>query len=212
MTDFSRREPEGKRKRIVLRFLRSPVEIQGDGRVERIVIARNELQRDESGRIRAKDTGERETLECGLVLRSIGYRGIGLEGIPFDDGRGTIANEGGRVRDPESGEQRLPHYVVGWIKRGPSGVIGTNKKDAQETVSNLFADLEAGRVGSPSDPDAASVLEMIGERCPECVTFRGWQAIDEAEQEAGRPHGRPRVKFCKVSEMVEVARGTPVSS
>jgi ferredoxin/flavodoxin---NADP+ reductase len=212
MTDFSRREPEGKRKRIVLRFLRSPVEIQGDGRVERIVIARNELQRDESGRIRAKDTGERETLECGLVLRSIGYRGIGLEGIPFDEGRGTIANEGGRVRDPGSGQQRLPHYVVGWIKRGPSGVIGTNKKDAQETVSNLFADLEAGRVGSPSDPDAASVLEMIGERCPDCVTFRGWQAIDEAEQEAGRPHGRPRVKFCKVSEMVEVARGAPVSS
>jgi ferredoxin--NADP+ reductase len=212
LTDFSQREPEGKPKRIALRFLCSPVEIQGDGQVERLVIARNELHRDESGRIRARDSGERETIECGLIMRSIGYRGVGLEAVPFDDGRGTIANEGGRVVDPESGEQRPGHYAVGWIKRGPSGVIGTNKKDAGETVDNLFADLEAGRIGSPSDPDPESVLEMIGERCPECVTFRGWQAIDEAEQEAGRPHGRPRVKFCKVSEMVEVARGAPVSS
>jgi ferredoxin--NADP+ reductase len=210
MTEFSRRQPEGKRKRIVLRFLRSPVEIQGESRVERIVVARNELQRDESGRIRARDTGERETIECGLILRSIGYRGIGLDGVPFDEARGTLANAGGRVVDPESGEQRVGHYAVGWIKRGPSGVIGTNKKDAQETVDNIFADLEAGRIGSPSDPDAGSVLELIGERCPDCVTFSGWQAIDEAEQEAGRPHGRPRVKFCRVAEMVEVARGAPV--
>jgi ferredoxin--NADP+ reductase len=210
LTDFSRRQPEGKRRRIVLRFLRSPVEIQGEGRVERIVLARNELHRDESGRIRARDTGERETLECGLVLRSIGYRGIGLDGLPFDERGGTIANEAGRVVDPDGGGQRLGHYAVGWIKRGPTGVIGTNKKDAQETIDNLFADLEAGRLGSPADLDPGAIVELIGERCPECVTFSGWQAIDEAEQEAGRPQGRPRVKFCRVSEMVEVARGAPV--
>jgi ferredoxin--NADP+ reductase len=212
LTDFSRRQSEGKRKRIVLKFLRSPVEIQGDGRVERIVVSRNELVRDESGRIRAVDTGERETIECGLVLRSIGYRGIGLDGVPYDEGRGTITNEGGRVVDPESGEQLPGQYAVGWIKRGPTGVIGTNKKDAQETVDNLFSDLEAGRVASPTDPDAGSLLELIGERCPECVTFAGWQAIDEAEQEAGRPQGRPRVKFCRIEEMLEVARsGAAVS-
>src|SRR5215204_3726625 len=116
-TDFSQREPEGKGKRIVMRFLRSPVEIQRDGRVERIVVGRNELQRDQSGRIRAVDTGERETIECGLVLRSIGYKGVPINGVPFDEGRGLIHNEGGRVHDG-SGEVVLGLYAVGWIKRG----------------------------------------------------------------------------------------------
>jgi ferredoxin--NADP+ reductase len=136
-TEFSQREPEDKRRRIVLRFLSSPVEIQGDGKVERIIIGRNELQKDDSGRVRAVDTGEREEIECGLVFRSIGYRGIPLDGIPFDSERGVIRNEGGRVLD-EEGAQVEGQYVVGWIKRGPSGVIGTNKKDAQETIDHLF--------------------------------------------------------------------------
>jgi ferredoxin--NADP+ reductase len=139
-TDFSQKPLEGKRRRIVLRFLRSPVEIQGDGKVERIIVGRNELERDESGRIRAVDTGEREEIECGLVFRSIGYSGVPLEGVSFDPDRGTIRNEGGRMLD-ESGTQVEGQYVVGWIKRGPSGVIGTNKKDAQDTVDNLLADL-----------------------------------------------------------------------
>ena len=108
------------------------------------MVGRNELQRDDGGRIRAVDTGERETIECGLVLRSIGYKGIPIEGVPFDERAGTISNEGGRVTD--GGEQVPGLYAVGWIKRGPSGVIGTNKKDAQETVDNLFADFEAGKI------------------------------------------------------------------
>src|SRR5919198_1563290 len=132
----------------------SPSAIRGDGKVERIVVGKNELQRDDSGRIRAVDTGERETIECGLVLRSIGYRGIPIEGIPFDEGSGLIHNAGGRIHDG-SGEQVPGLYAVGWIKRGPSGVIGTNKKDAQETVDQLFADLEGGKV-----PEA----ELAGDR------------------------------------------------
>src|SRR5215208_7062202 len=130
-TDFSGREPEGKPQKITLRFLRSPIEIQGDGKVERIVVGKNELQRGEDGRIRAVDTGERETIECGMVLRSIGYKGIPIEGIPFDEGRGLIHNEAGQVHDGD-GTQVPGLYAVGWIKRGPSGVIGTNKKDAHE--------------------------------------------------------------------------------
>ena len=128
-----------------MRFCRSPVEIKGDGKVESIVVGRNELYTDESGQIRARDTGEREEIECGLVLRSIGYKGTGLEGIPFDAARGLIPNESGRVVDPETGEQVPGHYAVGWIKRGPSGVIGTNKKDALETVNTIFDDLADGR-------------------------------------------------------------------
>jgi ferredoxin--NADP+ reductase len=204
-TDFSKREPEGKNKRVVMRFLRSPVEIQGEGKVERIVIGRNELVRDETGAIKAKDTGERETIDCGLVLRSIGYKGIPVEGIPFSEKRGIIPNEGGRVT--EDGKQVPGVYVVGWIKRGPSGVIGTNKKDAQDTVDNLLADAEAGRVPQPelaSDPGAIEAL--LAERKPEHVTFPGWEAIDAAEVAAGEPKGRPRVKFTRVADMLEAAR------
>jgi ferredoxin/flavodoxin---NADP+ reductase len=204
-TEFSQRQPEGKPKRVLMRFLRSPIEILGEAKVEKLIVGINELYRDESGAIRARDTGEREEIECGLVLRSIGYKGIGLDGVPFDEGRGVIPNEGGRVVDPESGEQVRGHYAVGWIKRGPSGVIGTNKKDAQETVDALFADLEAGLVPE-SEAVEPSIDELLAERAPEHVTYQGWEAIDAAEVAAGQPHGRPRIKFCRVDEMVEVAR------
>jgi ferredoxin/flavodoxin---NADP+ reductase len=201
-TDFSQRQPEGKNKKIVMRFLRSPVEIQGDGKVER----------DDSGRIRAVDTGERETIECGMVLRSIGYKGIPIEGVPFDDGRGLIHNDGGSVHDGR-GEQVPGLYAVGWIKRGPSGVIGTNKKDAQETVDNLFADLEAGKVPEAELAGDRSAIEtLLNERVPDHITFEAWQAIDAAEVEAGKPHGRPRVKFCKVDELVEASRATKTAA
>jgi ferredoxin--NADP+ reductase len=205
-TEFSRREPEGKPKRVIMRFCCSPVEIKGDGKVESIVVARNELYRDESGQIRARDSGEREEIECGLVLRSIGYKGVGLDGLPFDPGRGVIPSEAGRVVDPESNNGQVEgHYVVGWIKRGPSGVIGTNKKDAQETVDSLVADLDAGKVPerAPLDPP---IEELLAERGADHVTYVGWQAIDRAEIAAGEPHGRPRIKFCRIDEMVEAAR------
>jgi ferredoxin--NADP+ reductase len=208
-TEFSQREPEGKEKRIVLRFLRSPVEIQGNGKVERVVVARNELYRDDSGAIRARDTGERETIECGMVLRSIGYKGVPVDGAPFDERKGVIPNEGGRVKDPEAGEQVPGLYATGWIKRGPSGVIGTNKKDGQETVDNLFADLEAGNIPeAPLAADRDATEALLNERKPDHVTFEGWEAIDAAEVERGKPHGRPRVKFCRVEEMVEAAKSS----
>ena len=227
-TEFSQRVPEGKRRRIVLRFLRSPVEIQGDGKVEKLIVGRNELQRDGSGRVRAVDTGEREEIECGLVFRSIGYKGIPLEGIPFDSDRGVIRNEGGRVLD-DQGEQVEGQYVVGWIKRGPSGVIGTNKKDAQETIDHLFEDLTAGRIPEPAassegasatgDPGSAgirpgaagpaSIEELLEERSPDTiVSYQGWEAIDAAEKGRGEPLGRPRLKFCSVDEMIEASRAT----
>jgi ferredoxin--NADP+ reductase len=207
LTEFARKQPEGKPKRIVLRFLVSPVEIQGDGRVERVIVGRNELYRDEEGRIRPRDTGEREEIEAGLVLRSIGYKGIEAEGIPYDERRGVIPNEGGRVTDPERGGHLPGQYAVGWIKRGPTGVIGTNKKDAQETVEHLFEDLEAGRFPDPPGVEPDALADLLRERRPEFVSFEGWEAIDRVEQERGKPHGRPRVKFCRIDEMVEVASG-----
>jgi ferredoxin--NADP+ reductase len=208
LRELSGRGSEGKRRRIVLRFLASPIEINGDGRVESVTIGRNELVADESGAIRARDTGERETIECGLVLRSVGYKGRGIEGVAFDDGRGVVPNVAGRVQGPD-GAQIPGHYVAGWIKRGPSGVIGTNKRDAQETVNSLLEDLENGRLDRDA-ADAAAVAEWLAERAPDHVTYSGWEAIDRVERERGEPQGRPRVKFTSVDEMVEAARaGVP---
>jgi ferredoxin/flavodoxin---NADP+ reductase len=202
LREFSQRQPEGKEQRIVLRFLASPVEVKGDGKVESIVIGRNELVED-GGTLRAKDTGEREELECGLVLRSVGYTGIPIEGVPFDEKRGLILNEGGRVLDSHDAGHKVGHYTAGWIKRGPSGVIGTNKKDALETVTHLLADVEAQTLLEPASPDPSAVEDLLSERGVRYVSFEDWQAIDQAEVGRGEPHGRPRVKFVKVEEMLE---------
>jgi len=202
LRDFSQRAPEGKHKRIVLRFLASPVEIQGDGKVEKMIIGRNELV-EEGGALRAKDSGEREEIECGLVLRSVGYRGVPIEGVPFDDRSGLILNEGGRVLDSHDGGHKTGHYAAGWIKRGPSGVIGTNKKDANETVAHLLKDLESGALLDPAHPEATAVDELLEEKDLRFVSFEDWQLIDEAEVTAGEPHGRPRVKFVRIEEMLD---------
>ena len=200
---YAGRAPTGRRRRIVLRFLVSPLAIVGRDRVEGIRICRNEL-RDEGGSLRACSTDSVEELECGIVFRSIGYRGIALPGLPFDERNGTIPNDGGRILGddgPLRGE-----YVVGWIKRGPTGIIGTNKRDAQETVDRLLADLDAGRLLEPADPDRDSLEALLTERAPEHLTYAGWEAIDRAEKQAGEPHGRPRVKLCSFEELLEAAR------
>ena len=202
LREYSQREPEGKRRRIVLRFLSSPVEILGEGRVEKVVIGRNELV-EEGGALRARDSGEREELECGLILRSVGYTGIPIEGVPFDGRRGLILNDGGRVLDSHDAGHKVGHYAAGWIKRGPSGVIGTNKKDALETVRHLLADIESGTLLDPPDPDPGAVELLLAERGVRFVSFEDWQAIDETEVGRGEPHGRPRVKFVRVDEMLD---------
>ncbi len=201
LREFSQRTPEGKKQRVVLRFLASPVEIKGDGKVESIVIGRNELV-EEGGALRAKDTGEREELECGLVLRSVGYTGVPIEGVPFDEKRGLILNEGGRVLDSHDAGHKVGHYTAGWIKRGPSGVIGTNKKDALETVQHLLADVESQTLLAPENPAPEAIEELLGEKSVRYVSFEDWQAIDQAEIGRGEPHGRPRVKFVRVEEML----------
>jgi ferredoxin--NADP+ reductase len=206
LEEYAARPPTGREKTITLRFLLSPVEILGDGRVEAIVLGRNELYRDGDGRIRPRETGERETVECGLVLRSIGYRGVPIDGLPFDEWHGTIPNERGRVIDPGS-EVVVPGvYVVGWIKRGPSGVIGTNKRDAQETASLLLEDARERRLPVPAEPSAEAAAELVAERAPEHVSYTGWAAIDAAERAAGEPHGRPRVKLTRWEELIEASR------
>lgn len=212
LSGYATREPVGRERRILLRFLRSPVEIVGDGRVEGIVVERNELQADpETGRLRAVPTGERETIPVGLVLRSIGYRGVPLPGVPFDERAATIPNDGGRVLDAAGGSPLGREYVTGWIKRGPSGVIGTNKKDATETIGLLTADLEAGLLPDPPESDPDAIERLLAERGVEVVTHEGWEAIDRHERDSGEPHGRPRVKLPRFDDLLERARGAGVS-
>lgn len=205
LSQYSTRPPAGKRRRIVLRFLVSPVELLGEERVEGIRIGHNELAHDHSGQIRARPKDTTEELACGLVFRSIGYRGTALEDVPFDEHGAVIPNDRGRVMDgdaPVTGE-----YAVGWIKRGPTGIIGTNKRDAQETVERLLEDLDGGRLLAPAEPDRETLELLLSERQPEVVSYAGWQAIDHAEKAAGEPHGRPRIKLCSFEELLEGARG-----
>jgi ferredoxin--NADP+ reductase len=192
LREFAAREPSGKPKRVVLTFFRSPVAIHGEGRVESIELIKNVLDADG----RAVPTEERETLSCGIVFRSVGYRGVSVPGVPFDEKTGTIPNQGGRV------EPGL--YTAGWIKRGPTGVIGTNKKDATETVELLLEDAAAGRLPR-SEATAADVDALLDERGVRRVMYTGWQAIDERERAAGEKQGRPRVKLATWDELLDAA-------
>jgi ferredoxin--NADP+ reductase len=208
MREYARREPHGHERRVELRFLRSPVEILGDGEdgpVTGIRIVKNKI---ENGR--AVATEEEEVISCGLVIRSIGYRGAPLAGIPFDERRGLISNLGGRVLNPETEQHEVGEYVVGWVKRGPSGVIGTNKKDATDTVARILEDRDAGKLNTPKDADPASCEQFLAQQCPDLVTWEGWRAIDTHETGLGEPQGRPRVKLVRTGEMVDIASGSKV--
>jgi ferredoxin--NADP+ reductase len=204
LRELASRAPTGKPRRLVLRFCVSPVAILGEERVEGIELVRNRLETDASGAVRAAATDEHETIDCGLVFRSVGYRGVALPDVPFDERRGTIPNDGGRVLGDE-GEPLAGVYCAGWIKRGPTGVIGTNKKDAAETVQLLLDDVEAGRLVRKPGMSAAAVDELLAERGVGVVEYAGWTAIDTAEREAGEKLGRPRVKLCSWEELLAAA-------
>ncbi len=203
LRSFSEKPPEGKPRRVHLRFLVSPVEILGDTAVEAIVLERNRLEERDGGYLAAVGTGEREVVPVQLVLRSVGYRGVPLPGVPFDDARGTIPHELGRVLDAPGGTPIPGAYVAGWIKRGPTGVIGTNKADAMETVRELLEDDLPAIDPEKASPEAIDrLLESRGVRV---FTFDHWQALDEAELAAGEEQGRPRVKVTSVDDMLEQA-------
>jgi ferredoxin--NADP+ reductase len=193
-------------KRIVLRFLTSPVEILGEDRVTGVRVVRNELLRCSNGNVGAAPTAHTETIEAGLVLRSIGYRGVALRGVPFDETRGVIPNQDGRVI-AVGGEGPVPGvYTTGWIKRGPSGVIGTNKKCAQETVICLLEDFVAGKLPAPG-AGSDELSELIRQRQPLAVGLDGWLAIDAVERERGIAEGKVRDKLVDIREMLAVATG-----
>jgi ferredoxin--NADP+ reductase len=201
LREFAAREPSGKAKTLRLRFLVSPVAILGEERVEAVEIVHNRLETDGRGRIVAVPTERRETIPCGVVFRSVGYRGVALAGLPFDERSGTMPNDCGRVLAPD-GRALEGLYCAGWIKRGPSGVIGTNKKDATETVALLLEDAREGRLARPGD---GRLEDLLADRGVEPVLYAGWEAIDAHERARGAELGRPRVKLVSWAELRERA-------
>lgn len=193
--------PKGAKRRIVFRFRTSPIEIKGDSRVESIVLGRNELISGPDGRVSAKDTGEREEVPAQLVVRAVGYRGLPTPGLPFDERAGTIPHVDGKIEGSRN------EYVVGWIKRGPTGVIGSNKKDSADTVETLLADLATAELADLGSDQPDTVQGWLLERQPKLVTNDHWKLIDEHERTAGKGSGRPRVKLTSVAELLRIGHG-----
>jgi ferredoxin/flavodoxin---NADP+ reductase len=204
LKEFARRPLTGKSKRLILRFLVSPVELLDDGAggVGGMRLVRNRLYATATGTLQPKATGEFEDLPVGLVFRSVGYRGVPLPDVPFNESWGVILNDKGRVLDPETKQPVLGEYTAGWIKRGPTGVIGTNKPDAAETVACMIEDLARDEHLRPSAPQPEAIERLVRDRQPHCVSYQDWLRLNDLEVARGKETGRPRVKFTRVKDML----------
>ena len=202
---FSTCASEGKGKLLTIRFLVSPVMLHDDGtgHVGGVRLVKNELYTLDDGRLKPRATDTCEELPAEVVFRSVGYRGVALPGLPFNDNWGVVHSEKGRVVTPESGGALTGLYVGGWIKRGPTGVIGTNKPDALETVRSMMEDFETGMHFSPAAPGADAAENMVRACQPDYVSWEDWERIDAMEVERGQSSGRPRVKYIDASEVLE---------
>lgn len=199
LQEFLSRPPSKKSKKLIIHFFQSPVELLGEGTLEKILLEKNKLV-GEPGAQKARGTGEKQECPCGLLFRSVGYRGISIPGIPFDEKKGIFPNKDGRIIDGENVLSGL--YVSGWIKRGPSGVIGTNKPDSIATVNSIISDVP-GFAGC-AKPGSAEIEKLLKQKNVRFVTFEGWKKIDAEEIKRGKEAGKPREKFTTVEEMLAV--------
>jgi ferredoxin--NADP+ reductase len=203
--EYAGRTEQSAPRRLSLRFLASPVEVLGrDGGITGLRVERNQLMVDAYGGIRSKGTGGFELIEAGLVVRSIGYRTVPIEGVPFDPATSTVSNIAGQVAHPSSGEVVAGEYVVGWAKRGPTGRIGNNKADAVATVEVMVADLRTLKGIRDDHRDPSRIEAVLRRRGIDYTTYQGWKVLDAHELARGAAQGRPRVKVCAVPEMLEV--------
>lgn len=194
---FAATDPDGKTRRCIFHFLESPVRLEGEGKLERLILGKNRLEGEPFDQ-KARPTGETYEMPCGILFRSIGYRGVPMPGVPFDEKRGVFANSDGRIT--EGGEPVPGLYVAGWIKRGPTGIIGTNRADSVATIASLMADLpnlaDGGKKGGEG------LREILKDRNVRVVTYDDWRKIDAAEIKRGEPKGKPREKFTRIAEML----------
>jgi ferredoxin--NADP+ reductase len=201
---YALRKPSGKSRRLIVRFLVSPVELIGNatGQVVAMRLVRNRLEATAAGTLQPKPTGEFEELPVGLVFRSVGYKGVALPEVPFHESWGVILNEKGRVLETATKQPVTGEYTAGWIKRGPSGVIGTNKPDAAETVECMIEDVSAGHVLEPTEPGADAAEGLVRQRQPRFLSYQDWLRLNAIEVSRGRERGRPRVKLTRVEDML----------
>jgi ferredoxin--NADP+ reductase len=208
LQEFAARQPEGKARRLTIRFLVSPTALLGstDGRLAAMRLVKNELYATDSGTLRPRATEQVEELPVDRVFRSVGYRGVPLPDVPFDDRRGVIANAAGRVLCTDGEGPLTGIYAAGWIKRGPTGVIGTNKPDALQTVKCMVADLADGKVLQPPGATVEAAAKLVRERQPEFFSYADWLHLNKVEVSKGKEIGAPRVKFTRIDEMLEARR------
>jgi ferredoxin--NADP+ reductase len=199
LEDWAYRPPAGKRRRLFIHFFESPVELRGDDRLEAVVLERNRLV-GEPGHQRAVGTGQRRRLPCGLFLRAIGFKGVPIPEVPYDEYLGVFPNHAGRI--VQNGRPAPGLYAAGWIKRGPTGTIGTNKADSAETVASLLADLET--LEPCPYPGAEFVDSLLAARGIRVVSFDDWRRIDAAEVRRGEAAGKPREKGTTLGELLRL--------
>lgn len=206
LREWAARPRTGAPRQMVLHFNASPVALTGTDRVEGMTLVHNRLEGDGRGGVRAVPTDETRTLPVGLVFRSVGYKGRALAGVPFDERKGVVPNVGGRVVDAPGSETPIPGlYVAGWIKRGPQGIIGTNKLCATDTVTQLLADVAAGAMPTIAD-EVLPIDTLLAERGVVVTSWADWQRLDQAEQARGAAAGRPRAKITAIDEMLTIVR------
>ena len=199
LKSLSTHETSGKNKQFIVHFLKSPIELTGDGALEKVILEKNELS-GEAGKQKARGTGVKEELQCSILFRSVGYRGQPIEGVPFHEQWGVFPNKEGRITENDKIVPGL--YTAGWIKRGPSGVIGTNKPDSEETVAALFADLST--LTPCEQPDPSAISDFLSQKGIRFVSFADWQKIDASEINRGQKIGKPREKYVSIEEMMAV--------
>ena len=199
LKEYSQKPPAGKSRKFVVHFFKGPKELKGSGRIQSLVLEKNKLS-GPTGKQRAEGTGQTEELKCGILFRSVGYRGVPIPGVPFEEKKGIFPNQGGRITNNGAVVPGL--YAAGWIKRGPSGVIGTNKPDSVETVQSIIAD--AAHLKPCATPDTQAALSFLRGKGIKVVTFSDWKKIDAAEIANGQKVGKPREKFVKVEEMLKL--------
>lgn len=208
LEEFARRVPAGRPRQIRLRFLVSPVEIRSAAGINTVTLVRNRLEPCVHG-VQAVPTDATQTIRAGLVFRSVGCRGEPVPDLPFDPTAGVIPNDHGRVLASVGNRELRPGvYVAGWIKRGPTGVIGTNKPDAHASADALLEDFAAGRLRSPRADARIAIAQLLEDRSVATVSYEDWQRLDEIEQARGREAGRPRIKFCRIEEMLAAVGAT----
>ncbi|UCF68595.1 MAG: FAD-dependent oxidoreductase [Acidobacteriota bacterium] len=204
LAELAARRPAGRARRLALRFCLSPAELIGNeaGEVTSLRLVRTRLEPGPGDRLRAVATAEIEELEADMVFRSVGYRGVALAGVPFHEEWGVVPNRRGRVLTGANGAPVRGLYVSGWIKRGPSGVIGSNRPDAEESVLAMLEDLERGSVLQPAEPSCEAADRFVRARQTAAISFEVWLRLDALELARGEAFGRARVKFTAVDEML----------